>query len=500
MAIIKLKTLLESLQLEAGLNLWSRTGNMVSWDYYVARNFQPDNLFYMDEDASLYDENFQEIAKLKKEEPIKILSPETINVESGKKGEYSKGRYARIKTLAPAEMTGLVKINSIRKPTTKGGGVSGGKQSKEFDPAKLGLDGKTFTSKSQLVSAIISALNSVYSNEKYDMVREYAIDCVNTISGSGTLNELHNKKYTLSKNYSSINDQDINTLSKNFGEVLAGLYTLITNKKAKSVTYASRANMPFYDYYITTEKDVKIYFSVKSRGGSSTSMANLNFFFDKFTENAKIYKMYPKEFEAIKMLVNTREYNTPMNISRFYETILSSKKPIIISKMNEISSYKLTDLSNDSLNQWFSSMIQTVDKETFVKKMNELYSLAFGDFGSPRKTTSAVLGEMYDSKDGERYDHGYLYYPMGSYIVDYLNNFSVGTNHPFVEALNTLMNYGTFVSHVDMNLYSNSIDIKISSVTKRHYKFSFNGMSKSLTNRPIGFKESSSKEEDSLDK
>jgi len=493
--MIKLKNILEQIQLEAGLDKKSRTGKMPGWDYYVKNNFDPNNIFYIDSDAVMYDDNSKEIAKLSKEEPIQLLSPDTVDLYKGKRVT----RFARVKSLAPAEMVGLVNIKHIRKPTTKGGGVTGTKQSKEFGPEKLGLKGKSFSDPYQLKNFIISAVNSVYSNEKFDLIREYAIDCVNAILGGSKLTEIYHKTYTLSKNYSKINEQDINILSKNFGEVLGGLYTLSTNKKAKSITYAEASNTPLYDYYLTTDKETKIYFSVKSRGGSSTSMANLNFLFDKFGKDAQIYKMYPKEFEAIKSLINTKEYNTPKNISRFYETILANKKAPIMDKMNTISKYKLNDFSTESLNLWFESMISTVDKEIFIKTMGELYNTVLADFGRARKTTSTVLGEMYDSKNGEKYDHGYIYYPMGSYVVDYLNNFKVGNRYPYLDALNTLMNYGSFISHVDVNLYPSSISVDISSVRKRFYRFSFNGMSKSLTNRPIGFKEGSSSKEDSLD-
>ena len=309
----------------------------------------------------------------------------------------------------------------------------------------------------------------------------YLSECMDKVSGGGFLTEAFSKQYTLSKDY-KISQNDIKILSKNFGEVLAALYIIANNGKAKEVYFAEEMNSPFYDFVMTKENDMSEYYSVKSYGGSSTSMANLNFLMDNFAEENSVMDEYEEEIEVVKSLMNNKKegITTIKNIETFFDEKLPEKKSKIIERLNQLSSYELKSLSQEDLDAWFKNMVTVSDKNTFIRTMKDIYSNVLGGM----KAADATLGEMYDSKSGIKWNNGYIYYPMGSYITQYLN-----TNGNYLKALNVLLNYGTYIHQFDVNLYSDRFDIEIGSFKKKSFKFTYNGGAKYPGNRPIGFKE-----------
>ena len=97
------------------------------------------------------------------------------------------------------------------------------------------------------------------------------------------------------------------------------------------------------------------------------------------------------------------------------------------------------------------------------------------------KASENVLRNQYNSNKVK--GNGYLLYPMGSYIVKYLNN-----NKKYHDLLNTILNYGSYVHQFTVNLSKNNFEVKISSFKTSKFKYTFNSMASNPGNRPIGFK------------
>ena len=96
----------------------------------------------------------------------------------------------------------------------------------------------------------------------------------------------------------------------------------------------------------------------------------------------------------------------------------------------------------------------------------------------------------------QTYDGGYIIYPMGSYIVAYMNRDDVKRTpdkpnklHRFIDALDMLANFGSYISQITVDMDSKSTKIQILKFSKNKFRFSYNGMAKKPANRPIGFKE-----------
>jgi hypothetical protein len=456
---------------EANLTGKSRTGQIPNWDFYVVKGFDKNKPFFIETNTVIFDDAFTSIKNLSKGTEVKIQSTDLV--------QYKNSKYAKVQV---KNIEGLVNINAIQKPTTstEGSVIPGGKNSKEFTPAKLGLEGKSFSNVSSMISEINSVLRSNYSDPKYYNIKKYISECIRSTTGvSIEINESFSKSFPISKY--DVSDADINVLSKNFGEVLGALYLLKTNKKAAKIEFPADVSQGLYDIIMVDTDGITNYYSLKSKGGSSTSISNINFVLNNFSKNNSILKTYQHEVSVIRSLMNDKDggITTLTNIENFYNQILTTEKRKILSKLNSISKIKISSLSQKDLTKWFTDMVNTSTVEEFKSVMNDIYN----NILSGVKTTPDVLDEMYKSKSGEKYNNGYLYYPMGQYIVSYLN-----TTGKYKDVLNVLLNFGSYIHQITVDMYSERLTISIASFKKSKFRFSYNAGSKYPANRPLGFK------------
>lgn len=478
---MKLKHIVEMIQKEAALTGQSRSGGDTNWNYYVVRDFDPTKPFTIEKETPIFSDDLKtNIETLSIGDQVTIDSTDTV--------QRGSQQFAHI--TSPSGAKGLVSLSAIRKPTTKGkSGSIGGTTSKEFLPDKLKLVGKEYSDKNALISDVIIGLESVYGDKKYAEVRNYATECMYTITGEfSALTEGFSKTFRLTQKY-DISDVDIKILSKNFGEVLAALHIISSNKKAAKVKFSDEVNGPLYDFTMEKKNGMREYYSVKSHGGSSTSMANLNFLLDNFSEDNSLLDQYKDEIEVVRSLINDKSggRTTLSNIEKFFDDHLPQKKLDILKKLNEVSTVEIKSLSQQDLTKWFAAMVKNSSADEFVSVMTHIYTNVLGDIGKPAQTTDSVLRKMHASKSSK--DNGYLYYPMGSYIVQYLND----PSKPYLKVLNILLNYGTYIHQFGVDLSASRIDISISSFSQSQFRFSYNGMSNAPANRPIGFIKSSGK-------
>lgn len=486
MGIIKLTDILEGINLEANIS-GTRSSGIPSWVSFVSNNFDPEKPFFVDKEAFVVSPQDikKPVAQVSKGDEIRILSPEYKTI--------GRSKYAQVK-LVKTGTEGLLNLNFITKPTSIG--LLGGKQSKMFTPSDVGVNGKTFTDAASLVNAAKQGIEAKYKDPKYDNIRNYVYDCISAVIGSQSINEVFSKVIPLKQKYMGLEDQDINNVSKNFGEVLAGIYTLSKNKLAEKLTFAQKEDTPFYDFYIEKKKSTpvassamtkgKVFYSVKSRGGSSTSLANLNFLLDNYSKFAKIFEDYKKEFDIINSLMNNKnsDATTISNIEKFFVNHFPDKIQAIVEKLNSVvkeDGSKIKSLSQQDLDKWFAYALNNIDKQTFINLMNEIYSQRLAGKGAENKS----LASMFDNKKSKH--NGYLYYAMGSYIVEYLNTYKDGDHAPYLDTLNMLLNYGSFVQQFDVDLYYDRVKIEIEKFTTKKFRFSYNGVASTPGNRPIGF-------------
>ena len=461
---------------ESGLGGESSSGGKPNWDHYIVDNFDINNEYVIDKDGKLIDKYFKHITDVNKNDKIRILSTNLL-----KKGKSSFA-FIRYKGI-----DGYININTIQKPKlSKDKESVFASNSKEFAPDKLNIEGIKYSNKNMLIRDSIVAMEQYYGEKKYEQMRNYLNECMNTINNTSfkLTESKYNKKYKISGNY-NITQTDIGVLSKNFGEVLAGIFILTTNKKCSHIEYPSNIAQGLYDFSMIDNRNITYYYSVKSKGGSSTSMANLNFILKHFSNNS-FFTTYKNEVNAILRLINspTDDRTTLSNIIGFFDDIIPNKKNEILSYLNRISKKRISDLTMNSLSMWFDDITTNSNVNDFIRIINEIYNNVMSDVGGKGPNIDdKILREMFMSGNPEKkYKHGYLLYPMGSYIVKYLNNIG-----KYKEVLNILLNYGTFIQQIEIDLNIKDFDITISKFKSNNFRFSYNGMSKKPGNRPVGF-------------
>jgi hypothetical protein len=146
--------------------------------------------------------------------------------------------------------------------------------------------------------------------------------------------------------------------------------------------------------------------------------------------------------------------------------------------IKKISKYKPKDLSQTELSKWFPSMVATAKINDFINTMNDIYIRIL----DKSKVSEKKLRQMYNGKSIPN-GNGYLLYPMGSYIVKYLNS-----DKKYLDLLNTILNYGSYVHQFTVNLSKNNFQVKISPFKTSKFRYTYNAGGGYPGNRPIGFK------------
>ena len=459
----------------------SRSGGTTNWIHYVASKYDASVIYSLERKGQLvlFDISLdKELKKLSPSDKLKILDTKLT-----KKGASN---YAKVSV---GKKIGLLNINAITKPTGRSKDsasvIGGGKNSKEFTPDKFNLGGSEFKNLGALVSTVANRLQSVYGGEEYAEIRRYLNHVVQKVTGIKMLSE---KLKRFSQSYKTdkfaVTDSDMKIISKNFGEIVGAMFLLRTNKKAAVVGFPGAVNEGLYDIYTKDDKGRMHYYSAKSAGGSSTSMANLNFIRRNFSSGNTWVQQHMKELETIDALINTTEYNTVYNITAFFNDELPIKVKAIVKVLNGLSmpELQIRDVEQETLDDWFISIKETRTEKQFVDTMMNIYNNVLGDVKGTPKTSDKVLREMFNGKSS--FHHGYLLYPMGSYIVKYLNN-----SPTMVEALNLLAGFANYISQITVDMSTTNTEVQIIKFAKNDFRFSYNGMSKAPGNRPIGFKE-----------
>ena len=450
----------------------SRGGGKSKFDTYVSDDWERMKTyeFSLLSGATLYDDS------LDTNTPISGLV-KILNTNIKEKGN-SKFVLVRL-----GNEEGYVNISKISKPNLSidTDSVLGGKNSKEFIPEKFGLGGKEFKNVNGFVNEVSSSIKTAYPDSKYINVKKYISSIVEAVSGQDmNISEgkviRYSKTYTISENF-GVTEGDIKILSKNFGEIIGAIFMLKTNKKMISIGFPSDPAQKLFDFYGKEKNDRMHYFSAKSAGGSSTALDNLNFIKKNFSTNNKFLKDHLEEMEIIDSLINSEGKDTITNIINFFHKTFPQK----VSKIQTI--LGITKLSQESFEEFLINQRKTGSLDNFVDSCNKVYQDILGDLrGKPPATALKTLKEMYNSKG--TYKGGFMIYPMGSYITKYLNE-----KPQYRKALNLLLNFGSNISQVTVNLSNKSCDIAVIKFSKNTFKFSYNDMSKKPGNRPIGFKE-----------
>ena len=118
---------------------------------------------------------------------------------------------------------------------------------------------------------------------------------------------------------------------------------------------------------------------------------------------------------------------------------------------------KISSLDQADLAKWIKAIRKKRNEKFFLDIMNKVYDKVLSDqSGKTPKASDGALKDMFKTSSNNEYQGGYLTYPLGSYIVSYMNG-----KPEYLEALNLLANFGTYISQCTVDMSAKSTIIKI---------------------------------------
>ena len=292
---------------------------------------------------------------------------------------------------------------------------------KELTPDSMNL-ANARVNQQKLLSTLNKAIKQNYA-EYYKPLIEIAKRSTNTGS-SISLSGIDLSVFTPS---------DIATISKNYGEILSGLWS-INNLEFEQIYFPAQSNARMIDFY--GEKNKADYpVSVKSGGGGKVSIGNI---LDALADKVKEGKVNPAEQKSYKVFQTVQGNGSREGIVKLHTLFKTNP----VKQLSKIMKTPVNDINVDSINEWLNgfknnSQIRKV-LDPFYKSMN-----------------TQLTDDIWQRPDRLRF----VVSPMGEFIWKFLNDDE--------DIRSSMTELAKQLSIIQVN-----IDIKKSLLTFQYNKFS----------------------------
>ena len=291
---------------------------------------------------------------------------------------------------------------------------------KELTPKSLGLSSSDVDQ-----NKILSQLNKSLKETHPDFQKEL-MEIAKRATGSGSDISL------AGIDLSVFSGADIATISKNYGEVLSGLWS-ITNLEFDGVYYPSEDNTRLIDFYGKRKKN-EYPVSVKSGGGGKVTIGNI---LDALQDKVKEGKVNPSEQKSYVVFKTVQENNAKEGILRLHATFKTEP----IKKLAQIMKTDVDNVNLDSVSEWLNGFTSNAQ----IKK-------ALAPFLQSMNTQ--LTDEIWRRDDRVRF----VVSPMGEWLWKFLNDNE--------EIRGSMTELARQISIIQVN-----IDIKQSALVFKYNKF-----------------------------
>lgn len=389
------------------------------------------------------------------------------------------------------------------------------KNSKLFIPAFFHLTSDEqggFTNAEQLKNTILKEIdtNTELKEKKFINIKNYLKSITELVANSSVnTNAIY---LPLNANPSfKIHRNDMLIISKNFGEVLSGLFVLKNVPGSSRLVFPKAANAAAYDFVVfNKDGDKKIYFSVKSESLSNSDIKsiknfiNLNDLKNILKKNKNIPQNDVNLFLEVLLNAKGSDFNNPdyaevsqgeekLRTTDLFRKLLSKyypeKEQQIINTINKYfnkNGLKLNSLSKSDLDDWYGKIKGenqqkfSYTREEFAKNFANVLKEVFGKTKNLENSLAECFDMSIEAQSSK--DHGYIMYYIGSFLKDQLN-----TNKNIINILNIVMQSLSDLYYSVIVLTNSGINIEIKKFSNCTFRFTYNGGSKYPNNRPLGF-------------
>lgn len=253
---------------------------------------------------------------------------------------------------------------------------------KSLTPDDLGMAGQK-KSISGIFDVVVPELKKQYSDHA-----DVLIQLMNAAQKKG-------EEISLSDiDISNFNTSDLATISKNFGEVLAAIWSM-KNLSFKETYFPLVSNAALIDFY-GERMSVEYPVSVKSGGGGKVTIQNI---LDALHDKVKAGKVNPQEQKSYVIFETVRK-NTAKGgviaLHKYFETPA-------IKKLSEITGIEISDITIETLDEW----LQGYENEELKIKLQPFL----------RTMSKGLTDDIWKRDDKLRF----IVSPMGEWIWKFLN-------------------------------------------------------------------------------
>ena len=321
--------------------------------------------------------------------------------------------------------------------------IAGGSQSdknfrdKELTPDDLGLGGQVFNNTEELTTVLSAKINEKYPQHT-KMLMWLASKSAIADSDVVLLNGVDLAPY----------HADLATISKNYGEILAGLW-FFNNMGYELVDYPAVSNAALVDFYGSID-GVEQPVSIKSGGGSKVTINNI---VDALSDKVKAGKVNLEEEKAYDVFQIVRNYDM-QNLFVELHKHFNSKA------INELS--KIVDIPKDQLN---ATVLYEWIRDKDVEEAKKLLLPWHNSIGKNiEEKTWDVL--TIDKKKEKLWP---IISPLGEWMTTYLNSRE--------DMLESLSNLAKMLQVVQLNIDVKTMKMyfKVNNFGDAEFKFGWAG-------------------------
>ena len=291
---------------------------------------------------------------------------------------------------------------------------------KELTPDSLGLANST-VDQSKILSQLKKSLQEAHPEQQ-----EQLMEIAKRATGSGSVISLAGVDLSI------FSGADIATISKNYGEVLSGLWSM-KNLDFEEVIYPNESNTRLIDFY-GKKKQNEYPVSVKSGGGGKVNIGNI---LDALQDKVKEGKVDPAEKKSYFVFKTVQENNAKEGILRLHAMFKTGP----IKKLAQAMKTNINGVNLESVGKWLNGF-----------KNNAQIKKALTPFLQSMNTQ--LTDEIWRRDDRVRF----VVSPMGEWLWKFLNENE--------EIRGSMTELARQLSIIQVN-----IDIKKSSLIFQYNKF-----------------------------
>jgi hypothetical protein len=329
--------------------------------------------------------------------------------------------------------------------------------SKSLSPTNLGIVGKTYTN----TGSLINTVNSNLTTNK-DLLSSLMNDVADNTKKE-SLDKLQDFKEDIALSSATIDaakdlsPADINTIGKDFGEILGSIF-LLKKVKSPSLEFPS-GNNPLIDFIIN---DYKV--SSKYKSGAAATLTDITNGIDKKTLKKQNQKNL---YTVLDIIVNKNVSSGYLEVAKYFN--LQG-----IQELSKIMKIPVENITTASINDY----IQKTGKEKALKALNPFYKTI---------NRGPKNGEVDWDKLSDKKLYGIVLGPLSYYVVDYLNS-----NKEYKDALAELLSKIEVKQlYLNIQLGKQKLDFNLKSFSDPNAQFTFESPNQSIYNPDngrLGFK------------